>query len=66
MKPRTVSCPVCKKPVAWTPAAKFRPFCSERCKTNDLGAWASEQYRVAGEPLLDPPAAIPDDEAPAQ
>jgi endogenous inhibitor of DNA gyrase (YacG/DUF329 family) len=25
----------------------FRPFCSERCKMIDLGAWASEEYRVA-------------------
>ena len=53
MKPRIVNCPRCKKPVEWTPAAKFRPFCSARCKTNDLGAWANEEYRVAGEPLQD-------------
>jgi endogenous inhibitor of DNA gyrase (YacG/DUF329 family) len=66
MKPKIVSCPVCKKPVEWTPASKFRPFCSKRCKTNDLGAWASEQYRVAGEPLIDPPFETPDDEAPSQ
>ncbi len=26
----------------------FRPFCSERCKVMDLGAWAQEQYRIAG------------------
>jgi hypothetical protein len=65
MKPRIVNCPRCKKPVEWTPAAKFRPFCSKRCKTNDLGAWASEQYRVAGEPLIDPPFESPDDEASA-
>jgi endogenous inhibitor of DNA gyrase (YacG/DUF329 family) len=24
----------------------WRPFCSERCKTIDIGAWASERYRV--------------------
>ena len=57
MKPKIVSCPRCKKPVEWTAAAKFRPFCSARCKTNDLGAWANEEYRVAGEPLED---ALPD------
>ena len=28
------------------PANKWRPFCSERCKTIDLGDWASERYRV--------------------
>jgi hypothetical protein len=29
----------------------FWPFCSERCKLIDLGKWASEQYRVPGEPV---------------
>jgi endogenous inhibitor of DNA gyrase (YacG/DUF329 family) len=33
--------------VEWIPAARWRPFCSERCKIIDLGAWASEAYRVA-------------------
>jgi uncharacterized protein len=28
------------------PANRWRPFCSERCRTADLGAWASEQFRV--------------------
>jgi endogenous inhibitor of DNA gyrase (YacG/DUF329 family) len=45
-QPRTVSCPQCGAPVAWTPASRFRPFCSERCRLIDLGAWASESYRV--------------------
>ena len=53
MKTKIVGCPVCKKAVEWTPASKFRPFCSERCKTGDLGAWASESYRVAGDPVPD-------------
>ena len=30
----------------WTPESRWRPFCSERCKMIDLGAWASERYRV--------------------
>jgi uncharacterized protein len=25
---------------------RFRPFCSERCKTNDLAQWATESYRI--------------------
>jgi len=25
---------------------RWRPFCSERCKMIDLGAWATESYRV--------------------
>ncbi len=44
---RTVSCPRCAKPVPWGPESPFRPFCSERCKMIDLGAWAGEEYRVA-------------------
>jgi uncharacterized protein len=44
--PRFVKCPQCDTPVPWTPESKWRPFCSERCKTIDLGAWASERYRV--------------------
>jgi endogenous inhibitor of DNA gyrase (YacG/DUF329 family) len=47
MTPRSVPCPRCGKLVAWAPQSAFRPFCSERCKTVDLGAWATEQYRVA-------------------
>ena len=43
-----VACPTCGKKVEWTPANKFRPFCSERCKQIDLGAWAEEKYRVPG------------------
>jgi uncharacterized protein len=42
-----VNCPRCAKPVRWSPESPFRPFCSERCKMIDLGAWASEEYRVA-------------------
>lgn len=43
---RYVSCPRCGAQVAWVPASPHRPFCSERCRTVDLGAWATEQYRV--------------------
>lgn len=43
---RQVPCPRCGTLVAWTPQNRFRPFCSERCKMIDLGAWADEEYRV--------------------
>jgi endogenous inhibitor of DNA gyrase (YacG/DUF329 family) len=43
---RTVACPQCGSAVAWTATSRWRPFCSERCKLIDLGAWASERYRV--------------------
>jgi uncharacterized protein len=32
--------------VEWIPENRLRPFCSERCKNIDLGAWAAEEYRV--------------------
>lgn len=44
--PRSVTCPSCGENVPWTPQARWRPFCSARCKTMDLGAWASESYRI--------------------
>ena len=28
----------------------WRPFCSERCRTIDLGRWLSGEYRVAADP----------------
>lgn len=37
----------------WRESNPFRPFCSERCKLLDLGAWADESHRIAGEPALD-------------
>jgi endogenous inhibitor of DNA gyrase (YacG/DUF329 family) len=27
----------------------YRPFCSERCRLQDLARWASGTYRVAGD-----------------
>ena len=45
----TLPCPTCQKPVEWSPAAKWRPFCSERCRLIDLGAWMSEQRSIPGE-----------------
>jgi uncharacterized protein len=45
-----LKCPICKKPVKNT-AADF-PFCSERCRTIDLGKWASGGY-VVSSPVTD-------------
>jgi endogenous inhibitor of DNA gyrase (YacG/DUF329 family) len=45
-----IICPVCKNITTWE-ENPFRPFCSERCRLIDLGAWASEEYRVPGKPL---------------
>lgn len=43
---RTVKCPQCGKPALFAPENSFRPFCSERCKLIDLGAWADEKYAI--------------------
>ncbi|MEO5923378.1 MAG: DNA gyrase inhibitor YacG [Bryobacteraceae bacterium] len=42
-------CPICQKKVQATDP--FMPFCSDRCKTVDLGNWAMEKY-VISEPVL--------------
>lgn len=42
-----IKCPTCKKSTEWEDN-EYRPFCSERCKLIDLGAWASGQYRIDG------------------
>lgn len=49
-------CPLCKKP-AQDP---YRPFCSKRCMTLDLGKWLNEDYRIATEDT--PDADTEDDE----
>ncbi len=46
--PKTYPCPRCKKATAWH-GNPYKPFCSDRCKLIDLGAWANEEYRVAAE-----------------
>jgi endogenous inhibitor of DNA gyrase (YacG/DUF329 family) len=34
--------------VDWETGA-WRPFCSERCRTIDLGAWLDERYVIPGQ-----------------
>jgi len=46
MQQHIVNCPQCGKKVVWETTNRFRPFCSERCKTNDLSQWAQESYRI--------------------
>jgi len=47
MQKKTVKCPTCEKPVEWSENSPWRPFCSERCRLIDLGAWADESHRIA-------------------
>ena len=57
-KPRQVRCPNCGGDALWAPENPWRPFCSERCKQIDLGAWASESYRIT-EQVSDDEAGAP-------
>jgi hypothetical protein len=52
-KVQTIKCPHCQK-VAALAGNPYRPFCSERCKTIDLGTWVSDEYRIPGEKAADP------------
>ncbi len=41
-----VKCPRCKTETVYSSKNEFRPFCSERCRLIDLGAWAEGSYVV--------------------
>lgn len=60
-----MKCPTCARPILWNADFPERPFCSERCRLIDLGAWLSGERAIPGEPVdeseLPPPAA--DDDA---
>lgn len=43
---KTVTCPACGGASVYAPSNTYRPFCSERCKNLDLGAWASERFKL--------------------
>jgi endogenous inhibitor of DNA gyrase (YacG/DUF329 family) len=47
---RIVSCPCCKGDSRYAANNPYRPFCSERCKNQDFGAWANESYRMEAAP----------------
>ena len=57
MSAARIKCPTCDRTMEWSPDNPYRPFCSERCKLIDLGAWLSEQRGIPGD------AAPQDDES---
>ena len=59
MNAPVVKCPTCQREVAWRPESTWRPFCSERCRMVDLGAWFSEERAIPGDR-----AELPDDKEP--
>jgi endogenous inhibitor of DNA gyrase (YacG/DUF329 family) len=44
-----VKCPTCRRPVAWSAESPYRPFCSDRCRLIDMGAWLTEQHKIPDE-----------------
>ncbi len=42
----TVKCPTCRRPVEWSESSVHRPFCSDRCRLIDLGAWLTEERKI--------------------
>ena len=54
--PRVVRCPACGGDSIYATSNPCRPFCSQRCKDLDMGAWAAEHFRV--------PTEAPPDEQP--
>ena len=45
------ACVLCRaRPIA----PEWRPFCSERCKLQDLARWADGSYRLPGERVEEP------------
>ncbi len=54
--PIEVKCPTCKGIAIYAANNPWRPFCSQRCREIDLGAWASERFALPaeGDNLLDP------------
>ena len=55
-RPLKVRCPQCGGESLWSADNKHRPFCCERCKLIDVGAWADESFRM--------PTEAPPDDAP--
>ena len=54
MQAPRVPCPTCRREVPFTPDSKFRPFCSDRCRLVDLGAWFAEERTLPGESATGP------------
>jgi uncharacterized protein len=47
--PVKVKCPTCGRSIEWSDQSPFRPFCSERCRVIDLGAWLTEKHAIPGD-----------------
>jgi endogenous inhibitor of DNA gyrase (YacG/DUF329 family) len=46
--PRIFKCPSCSTSIIYDVKNPYRPFCSSRCKDDDIISWAKEGYRIEG------------------
>jgi endogenous inhibitor of DNA gyrase (YacG/DUF329 family) len=55
MSDALLPCPGCRQPVAVQAGARPAsfPFCSERCRILDLGAWAAGRHVIPGRDLVE-------------
>jgi endogenous inhibitor of DNA gyrase (YacG/DUF329 family) len=44
----------------------WSPFCSERCKLQDLARWIDGKYRIPAEPVSDSDSEAENDEGPVE
>jgi uncharacterized protein len=65
MSPPRVKCPTCKREIDWS-TSPFRPFCSERCRLIDLGAWLSEQRAIPSDAAAEETESGQSEDAPKQ
>ncbi len=42
-----IKCPSCGHPHEWSTKNPWRPFCSERCRSIDLGEWFNENRSMS-------------------
>ena len=57
---RSLRCPICRTLVL--SSQEDFPFCSDRCRTIDLGRWLGERYRVPAEEDEDDQSSSPEDQ----
>ena len=51
--PKIVRCPTCGGDSVFARSNKWLPFCCERCRQIDLGAWASESFTLPANPPVE-------------
>jgi endogenous inhibitor of DNA gyrase (YacG/DUF329 family) len=61
----TIRCPICEREFDPATEGAVKPFCSERCRTIDLGRWLGESYSLPAEQPADPDADEGEGESPS-